>query len=178
MSALDLGSIRRLSHRLLTLSLSGLILILITALPAHAQDNVVAELSIPALNLQAPVLEVPLAYPTWDVSHLAMNVGHLGGTGWVGSGNLVLAGHSVSAQLQPDIFYNLHLLKAGDEIELNLNGTLHRYSVSEVRLVDVSDVSVIQATSNEQLTLLTCDAASYNGSNYQRRYVVVAVPAN
>ena len=147
--------------------------------PTYAVDTY-GQISIPALSLEASIVQAPLGYPSWDLTRLGSNVGYLEGTGQLGqAGNLVLAGHSTTPSLAPSVFYNLHTLKTGDEIVLTLHGTERRYVVTGVSRVEETDISVVMPTAHEQLTLLTCATESYRASSatYAQRYIVTAVPA-
>lgn len=158
---------------------SLLVVMAVFVAPTHAVDTY-GQLSIPALSLEAPIVQAPLGYPSWDLTRLGANVGYLEGTGQMGqAGNLVLAGHSTTTRLAPSVFYDLHTLQAGDEIFVNLHGTEKRYVVTAVTRVEESDISVVMPTAHEQLTLLTCATESYRASSasYTQRYIVTAVPA-
>jgi LPXTG-site transpeptidase (sortase) family protein len=153
--------------------------LMLSIFPVSAHD-VTAEngvLVIPSIVVQAQIVHVPMAYPTWDVSWLGDRVGDLEGTGgWPGQpGNFVLAGHSSFAD-RPGIFANLMAIQVGQEIELYMGDGLHRYVVTRTALVDHNDISVVLPSAETKLTLITCDEPSYNGVTYMRRFVVVAVP--
>lgn len=144
---------------------------------SNAQEG--TSISIPSIGVEAQIVTAPLTpdLTTWDVSHLYMNVGHLIGTGWFGTGsNIVLGGHSETSSLAPDIFYNLDGVQVDDIITVNANGTQYQYIVTQVYSVSQFDVSIAYPTQHEQLTLITCQRDSYDGSQYQNRVIVVAVP--
>jgi LPXTG-site transpeptidase (sortase) family protein len=139
-------------------------------------------LNIPALNISTPIVEIKIKqFPngelTWDTQYLGMNVGHLEGTAWVDApGNIVLGAHSELANRKPGIFYELDELEIGDEIELVQDTETRQYVVSRMYEVEVTDVQPVYPTTNEQITLITCDTNSYDGStgNYNKRLIVVA----
>lgn len=146
---------------------------------SQAQEG--TSISIPSIEVEAAIVEAPLTpdLTTWDVSHLSMNVGHLIGTGWFGTGsNIVLGGHSETPSLEADIFYNLDAVQVDDIIIVNANGTQYQYIVTQVYSVSQFDVRIAYPTQHEQLTLITCQRDSYDSSvgQYQNRVVVVAVP--
>lgn len=138
---------------------------------------------IPAIDVDAPIVSIgirtfPNGAVTWDTTQLTTEVGFLEGTAWFGQGgNIVLGGHSELANRVPTVFYNLDDLVAGDEIIVNVNGSDRRYIVSRVYTVLDSDLSIIQPSSSERLTIMTCDITSYVNGVYTRRIVVVANPA-
>ncbi len=157
----------------------GIITTLLFSTVASAQD---AQLKIPSLEVDAQVIplvirELPEG-TTWDTSPLWQNVGYFTGTGWFGEGrNIVLGGHSEGANRVQEVFYNLDDIKVGDEIYANANGQEYRYIVSSIETVGIYDLGSLYPTPHEQLTIITCDTASYNGASYQQRIVVRALPA-
>jgi LPXTG-site transpeptidase (sortase) family protein len=157
------------------------LLLLLTLLPTTQATSGIT-LSIPSLNIQTSIVTVHLAvFPegvTWDVRRLRSNVGLLEGTSTFGqAGNAVLAGHSELSQRRAGVFHNLGNLQAGSEIVVNVNGTDYHYTVTGVQNVGITDLSVISPSSDERLTLITCDPSSYNASTggYDRRLAVTAV---
>jgi LPXTG-site transpeptidase (sortase) family protein len=141
----------------------------------HADGNVA--IRIPALGIESIIDEFPLNGTSWTINPWETGVGHLQGTGWFdSSGNIAIGGHSWMPNRTPGIFVNLHTLAAGDEIVVNVNGTDLRYAVSQVSNVSMYDLEVLYPTDVEQLTLITCDAGSFDPEHqlYQRRVIVQA----
>lgn len=148
---------------------------------AAAQPTIHGTLEIPAIGVNAPILDAPLGEKTWDVSHLDMTVGRLQHMPWFGMDeNVLLAGHSADTQRQPDIFYNLHLLQTGDEISVRVGDHTYRYLVNTQFIVDQYDLSILQPTGHARLTLFTCDQSSYNSDTdtYDKRIVIYAYPVS
>src|SRR5688572_29519994 len=117
-------------------------------------------ISIPSIGVSAAIVEAPLSVElqTWDVSHLAMTVGHLQYTALFGQpNNIVLAGHSENANGEPDVFYNLDAVQVGDEIFVQSADLTYRYTVVRVDNVDHSDLSMLYSSPVETLTIFTCD---------------------
>lgn len=157
---------------------SVMLLLIFTAGQIQANE-VATTITIESIGVETTIVEAPLLpdYSSWNVSHLSMNVGHLLGTSWFGSGgNIVLGGHSETPTLAPDIFYNLDAIQVNDIITVNANGRQYQYIVTEVRSVSIFDVRIAYPTPYEQLTLITCQRDSYNARNgqYQNRVIVVA----
>jgi sortase A len=90
------------------------------------------------------------------------------------SGNLILAGHRTSW------FKPLEGIVQDDSIQLewfDSHRQLHQrtYSVSEIRVVDPRDVTLLAPTSQEALTLITC--YPFGRSPYSpQRFIVRALP--
>jgi LPXTG-site transpeptidase (sortase) family protein len=106
--------------------------------PAASAQSRTATISIPSINVQAPVFEIYVrafadGSVTWDTNGLQNNVGHLEGTSWFGeAGNTVLAGHSELAARQPSVFVSLNQVKTGDVIVIDENGSQKQYAVTSV----------------------------------------------
>ena len=103
---------------------------------------------------------------------LAFGPGHVDGTPLPGVvGNSVLSAH------RDTHFEFLQHLKLGDEFSVeNAQGKKTRYVVQATRVVDQSDVSVMRASTVEQLTLVTCYPFNAIRAGGPLRYVVTALP--
>ena len=152
--------------------------------PAEAYVPTGATLSIPSIELNAPIVTIGIrafanGAVTWDTSQIESEVGFLDGMSWFGQGgNTVLGGHSELADRVPAVFYELDRVAVGDEIIVTANGTEIHYQVTDTFTVNQSDLSILYPTSDEQLTLFTCDIESYNNGSYNRRDVVIATRIN
>ncbi len=123
----------------------------------------VAMLRIPELQIEVAVLEGT------DEVTLNRGVGHIDGTPMPGEGgNMGLAGH------RDGFFRPLKDVETGTRIELvTLTETLN-YRVTDVWIVDPSDVSVLADTDEPVLTLVTCYPFYFVG-HAPERYIVRAV---
>ncbi len=142
---------------------------------ASAQSGV--SIQIPALGVNTAINEFPLNGTSWTINPWETGLGHLQGTGWFNSaGNIAVGGHSWMPNQTPGIFVNLHTLTAGDAIVVNINGADLHYTVTNMTNVSMFDLSVLYPSNHEQLTLITCDAGSFdpNSQLYQRRVIVQA----
>jgi LPXTG-site transpeptidase (sortase) family protein len=95
---------------------------------------------------------------------------HFPGSSWPGGGsNIYLYGHA-----RDGMFIKLWDAHLGDEVVLTLvDGSQRRYVVSEILpKVTWDDMSVLQPTPTEQLSLQTC--TSYQPT--APRFLVIAVP--
>lgn len=137
---------------------------------------VAASLVIPKLNLDAPVVEAPVANQTWQVSHLGQSVGHLAGTAKPGeTGNVVMAGHVSLADGQDGPFARLSDLQPGDEIILSSGGRRMAYQVSNTQIVEPTAIEVTypsSASAGPEITLLTCTSWDSVNQRYAQRLVV------
>jgi sortase A len=129
-------------------------------------DSPLAVLRIPALGIEAPVLE--------GTSDVAMNrgVGHIDGSALPGErGNVGIAGH------RDGFFRALKDVKVGEVVELERQtgaGTKRdEYQVERIAVVEPSDVSVVAPTQDATVTLVTCYPFYFVGTAPQR-FVVQA----
>lgn len=136
-----------------------------------ADTHPIARLQIPRLGYDEMVLEG--ASPR----NLAFGPARLFSGAQLGeSGNLVLAGHRTSW------FKPLEGIGQDDTIQVewfDSHRQLHQrtYSVSEIRVVDPQDVTLLAPTSQEALTLITC--YPFGRSPYSpQRFIVRALPVD
>jgi LPXTG-site transpeptidase (sortase) family protein len=144
---------------------------------AHADRGIVSEATIfiPSAGVLAPIIEVFLDGESWDVSKLGNNVGHLQGTSWLdASGNVVLSGHVELTSGGRGVFASLEELKTGESIIVTYQGVERRYSVTELKRVEPDDLTPVFPTSDDRLTLITCDEYNFLQNTYLQRVVVVA----
>ena len=122
-------------------------------------------LQIPAIHLVVPIFEGTEAFM------LNRGVGRIENTALVGTlGNIGIAGH------RDGFFRGLKDLGVGDLIEVEALSGSTQYRVSEIRIVDPSEVSVLAPTDAPMLTLVTCYPFYFVGHAPQR-YIVRAVLA-
>ena len=125
-------------------------------------QSVIGRLEIPRLKLAVMVREGA------DESTLSRAVGHIPGTALPGNvGNVGLAGH------RDTFFRALRNIQADDTIEMQTTAGTYRYVVKSTRIVTPRDVSVLEASGGETLTLVTCYPFYYVGSA-PKRFIVHA----
>jgi sortase A len=130
-----------------------------SSLPA----SVLGRISIPRLHISAIVEEGV------DDITLSRAVGHIPGTAFPGeTGNICIAGH------RDTFFRSLKDLQPHDKIDFTTHAGRFHYVVESLNIVDPSDVSVLNATGGETLTIVTCFPFNYIGSA-PRRFIVHAV---
>jgi len=129
---------------------------------------------IPALGIDAPVVEVPITNKTWDLSGLTYEIAHLGGTASPGQkNNMVFAGH-VTLKRGAGPFLRLESLEPGDMAIVYAGEQAYTYRVVSKRHVGPTDVSVAYPTSDPILTLLTCTNWDAENRRYTERVAVIA----
>lgn len=131
----------------------------IVAVPAQ---SLIGRIEVPRLKLSA------IAREGVDVRTLRGSVGHVPGTALPGAeGNAAFAAH------RDTFFRPLEGVKTGDEVVVTTPTGVHRYAVTGTRIVDPSEVSVLDATGGRQLTLVTCYPFNFVG-NAPKRFIVQA----
>jgi LPXTG-site transpeptidase (sortase) family protein len=152
-----------------------------TAMPAVGPDggppdpSAVTRILIPAINLDTMVKYVPFNGSTWLISGLKQEVAWMGDTSWPGlGGNTGLAGHVDLVDGSAGPFWDLKQLQPGDQVIVYTQSKVYTYRVREQRVVPDTDLSVIAATSNPQITLITCTNWSSELRTYLQRLVVFA----
>ncbi len=120
--------------------------------------DLVGMLEVPRLGLSTPVLSGD------DETILARSVGHLPDTPlpWQ-DGNSAIAGH------RDTLFRPLKDVAVGDEVIFRSLTDDLRYRVTETRVVEPDDLSVLDSTPDESsLTMITCFPFRYVGPAPQR----------
>lgn len=135
-------------------------------------------LTIPKINLSSSILpNIDPADKTVYLPALKQGVAHAAGTYFPGEGGLVyLFAHSTdyvfNIKQYNALFYNLKDLEPGDEITLSYQGRKFSYRVSEKKIVEPTDVSVLKNTGEEKLILQTC----WPPGTTLKRLLVIAEP--
>ncbi len=128
--------------------------------PAALKDDGLTRLSIPSISFDAVVVE--------GTSHhaLLLGPGHLEDTPAPGeAGNSVISGH------RDTFFRHIHELEKGDKIVVQRNGKEFHYEVTGKHIVDPTDISVLKASKDAELTLITCYPTYYIGPAPERLIV-------
>ena len=127
------------------------------------REEPLAVLHIPTIRLDVPVLE--------GSSDLILDrgAGHVEETAMPGApGNSGIAGH------RDGFFRGLKDVKLGDAIELETLQETQTYRIARTWIVNPEDVSVLDPTPEQSITLVTCYPFYFVGSAPQR-YIIRAV---
>lgn len=116
----------------------------------NIEDEQKNTMSIPSLKILAPIAEGT------DMKTLKYNVGHFTETGDLGKkGNFAVAGHSSS--IYKCILNGLSDIKLGDEIIFyDSKKEKYVYYCVETKVVNPTDLSVLEPSSDVQCTVITC----------------------
>lgn len=124
--------------------------------------------TIPRLKIENSQVEV-------DSNDLSQGLAHLPGSALPGEkGNMFISGHSALSNFfkgQSAIFSNLQDIKIGDEIAVEAAGIKYKYQVTELKVVDPKDLSVLNAPEKQgrYISLMTCVPP---GLNFKRLVVL------
>ena len=113
------------------------------------KENIVFE--VPGLDIKVPVLEGT------DSKALQVSAGHFEGTGSPGHGNYCIAGHN--STIYAEIFNDLDKISIGDVMYLydkDDSRTRYTYVVTEYRIVEPSETSVLRDFGDDRLTVISC----------------------
>lgn len=141
---------------------------------------------IPRLQSNVPVIGMStntLISRNWNALEREMQdalrdgVVHYPGTPFPNqSGNVVLTGHSSYYPWDPgrfkDVFAILHQAVVGDEIIIFHNQQKYTYKVTDIKVVQPTEVNVLGDMGDDRLTLITCTPIGTN----LRRLIVTAKP--
>lgn len=126
-----------------------------------AIDDGLTRLTIPKIDLAAVVVEGT------GRKQLLLGPGHLESTPAPGeNGNSVISAH------RDTFFRHIYELQKGDEVLVQRNGKTFKYVVLSKRIVQPTDYSVVDATKDARLTLITCYPTYYIGPAPERLVVV------
>jgi LPXTG-site transpeptidase (sortase) family protein len=147
------------------------------------QAGVGARLSIPSINVNAPIENVGI-----DAKGNMAVPGRLADVGWYkygappgGAGVAVIAGHVDNALTRPAVFYDLHKVNIGDDIYIRTaSGKQVHYVVKSIDVYLAADAPAVHifhdtVDGKPTLRLITCLKISGTGlAAYDHRVVVTA----
>jgi sortase A len=121
----------------------------VTGVPGPPEGTAVAHIRIPKIGVDKFVVEGVTE------SALRQGPGHYPGTPLPGEpGNASIAGHRTTYGAP---FYSVNELQRGDSIFVTTDKGAFHYTVDQIEIVKPTDVAVIGPTSDNRLTLTTCN---------------------
>jgi sortase A len=131
-------------------------------------------LNIPKINVSAPIVFVPTNQEAAVQKGLEGGVVHYANTPMPGqTGNSVIVGHSSNDWWEPGnykfVFVLLDKLVVGDTFSVNYQSKKYVYQVTESKVVEPTDVSVLAPTAEPSMTIITCTPP---GTSWKRLVVV------
>ncbi len=126
------------------------------------ESSVIGSLSIPALHLDAPIVEGV------ETADLRRGIGHVPGSAVGGGlGNMVLAAH------RDQIFRPLRSIRQGMQVKVKGTGGTYVYQVDSSEIVTPERLDVMDIESRPEVTLITCYPFNYIGAA-PMRFIVKA----
>ena len=110
-------------------------------------SDIIGHLKIDSINLNAPIKDGT------DMSTLKTAIGHFKETAYF-NGNICFAAHNRG--YNQNFFERLNEVKEGDRIEYITKYTTQIYYVTEIKEVEETDLSVLNPTEQDQVTMITC----------------------
>ena len=111
--------------------------------PEHA-----IRIQVPSIDVDAPIVQGD----GWE--QLKKGVGqHIGSSNPGDKGNVVLSAHN---DIFGEIFRDLDRLRPGDEITIYTNQRAYTYVVSDSKVVEPTQVDIMESSSQPSLTLISC----------------------
>ncbi len=122
---------------------------------------------IPSLSINLPVSTAKIAFTTWEVSLTGASFGE--SSSLPGNiGNTVIFAH-----VRPGLFLDLPKIKVGDVVHVFTSKDWFTYKVKQIQIVDPENISVLDSSSDYELTIYTC-----TGKNWSQRFVAKAELVN
>jgi LPXTG-site transpeptidase (sortase) family protein len=134
-------------------------------------------LYIPALEVTGRVVHLTVDGASWSVQGLGNNIGHLIGTSWFDDevrGNIVLVGHVELRDGKQGIFAGLNGVPIGETIVVRSGNQSRRYRIDVSYKTEPDDLAPLFPSSQEIITLITCDDYDFFSNTYLSRHIVVA----
>ncbi|MEA3348992.1 MAG: sortase [Chloroflexota bacterium] len=150
-------------------------------LPVQPDDKTYAaysdfRLEIPSLDVELPIVGVPITEDGWDIRWLGKRAGWLQGTAFpTWAGNTSITAHVWDVNNNPGPFVDLDTLQYGDEIIIHAWGLTYTYEVRAVKQVRPDDMSILPHEEYDVLTLITCKGFDEAKDDYDWRLAVRAV---
>jgi LPXTG-site transpeptidase (sortase) family protein len=122
---------------------------------------IISTITIPKINVHAPVQYEPSVQEAAVQKALESGVVHYGNTAVPGqAGNVAIFGHSSNDWWEPGnfkfVFVLLDKLSPGDHITLDYQSKRYTYEVIGSKVVEPTNVGVLNPTATPTLTLITC----------------------
>ena len=114
---------------------------------ADEESDVIGHLKIDSIGLNAPIKDGT------ELSTLKTAIGHFKETAYF-NGNVCFAAHNRG--YNQNFFEKLNEVKKGDKVEYITKYTTQEYYVTEIKEVEETDLTVLNPTEQDQVTMITC----------------------
>ena len=132
-------------------------------------------LSLPIINVKAPITWGVTNSPDEVANGLSKGLIQIKGTALPGEvGNVFVTGHSSNYPWAKgsynNVFALLNKVVVGDMVQLKYQNVDYLYKIKEIKVVEPTDISVLESKKESVLTLMTCTPVGTS----LRRLIVVA----
>ena len=133
--------------------------------------SAIKHITATTIGLNSAVVDSKIVNGEWQVPKFT--AGYLQGTGLPGEGrNIVLSGH-VQSLTSGNVFSRISSLNIGDDVTLRTADGDVVYRISGKSIVTPDDLSVLQSSGREELTLITCTGSfNFFTRDYSHRWIV------
>jgi len=145
------------------------------ALSFYGVVGEIQEVSNPPKKIEIPKVGIDLAVEPGSINDDIWSISETGATHLITSsspgenGNVVIYAHN-----KTNLFGPIRWLSIGEEVRVtNADGSIFRYTITEVHTVDPDAIEYVLPKDEETLTLYTC-----TGFADKDRYIVVAKPVS
>lgn len=110
-------------------------------------SEIIGHLKIDSIGLNAPIKDGT------ELRTLKTAIGHFKDTAYF-NGNVCLAAHNRG--YNQNFFEKLNEVKKGDKVEYITKYTTQEYYITEIKEVEETDLTVLNPTEQDQVTMITC----------------------
>lgn len=116
---------------------------------SEENSDIIGNLKIESINLNAPIKDGT------EMSVLKTAIGHFNDTPYF-NGNICLAAHNRG--YNQNFFERLNEVQKGDKVEYITKYATYEYEVTDIKIIEETDLTVLNPTEKDQITMITCIA--------------------
>lgn len=116
---------------------------------SEENTDIIGNLKIESIDLNAPIKDGT------EMSVLKTAIGHFNDTPYF-NGNICLAAHNRG--YNQNFFEKLNEVQKGDKVEYITKYATYEYEVTDIKIIEETDLTVLNPTEKDQITMITCIA--------------------
>lgn len=116
---------------------------------SEENTDIIGNLKIESIDLNAPIKDGT------EMSVLKTAIGHFNDTPYF-NGNICLAAHNRG--YNQNFFERLNEVQKGDKVEYITKYATYEYEVTDIKIIEETDLTVLNPTEKDQITMITCIA--------------------
>lgn len=116
---------------------------------SEENTDIIGNLKIESIELNAPIKDGT------EMSVLKTAIGHFNDTPYF-NGNICLAAHNRG--YNQNFFERLNEVQKGDKVEYITKYATYEYEVTDIKVIEETDLTVLNPTVKDQITMITCIA--------------------